>query len=133
MWVWGWGWGPCKRFAVCGWVQILDCSQQLTECVCLTKWYHFIFLRLSHVWSMLHYITDQWGEFKLNTLLYVFIYFFSTFLLFFIINFLVLSFSFLFFDEVSNFRNRILTNQKHELVVSNCQWNCMDNKCYLQV
>ena len=30
-----------------------------------------------------------------------------------------------FFDEVSNFRNRILTNQKHELVVSNCQWNCM--------
>ena len=133
MWVWGWGWGPYKRFAVCGWVQILDCSQQLTECVCLTKWYHFIFLRLSYVWSMLHYITDQWGEFKLNTLLYVFIYFFSTFLLFFIINFLILSFSFLFFDEVSNFRNRILTNQKHELVDSNCQWNCMDNKCYLQV
>ena len=30
-----------------------------------------------------------------------------------------------FFDEVSNFRNRILTNQKHELVVSNCQWNGM--------
>ena len=30
-----------------------------------------------------------------------------------------------FFDEVSNFRIRILTNQKHELVVSSCQWNCM--------
>ena len=30
-----------------------------------------------------------------------------------------------FFDEVSNFCNRILTNQKRELVVSNCQWNCM--------
>ena len=30
-----------------------------------------------------------------------------------------------FFDEVSNFRNRILTYQKRELVVSNCLWNCM--------
>ena len=32
---------------------------------------------------------------------------------------------FSFFDEVSNFRNRILTNQKPELVIRNCQWNCM--------
>ena len=32
---------------------------------------------------------------------------------------------FYFFNKVSNFRNRILTSQKHELVVSNCQWNCM--------
>ena len=31
----------------------------------------------------------------------------------------------LFSDEVSNFGNRILTNKKHELVVSNFQWNCM--------
>ena len=30
-----------------------------------------------------------------------------------------------FFDEASNFCNRILTDQKRELVVSNCQWNCM--------
>ena len=30
-----------------------------------------------------------------------------------------------FFDEVSNFRNSILTNQKRELVVSNCQWHCI--------
>ena len=29
-----------------------------------------------------------------------------------------------FFDEVSNFRNRILTNQKQEYVMKNCQWNC---------
>ena len=29
------------------------------------------------------------------------------------------------FDEVSNFCNRILTNQKRELVVSNCQLNCL--------
>ena len=30
-----------------------------------------------------------------------------------------------FVDIVSNFRIRILTNQKHELLVSNWQWNCM--------
>ena len=30
-----------------------------------------------------------------------------------------------FSDEVSNFRNRILTNQKQELVFQNRQWNCM--------
>ena len=29
------------------------------------------------------------------------------------------------FDEVLNFGNRILTNQKPELVIRNCQWNCM--------
>ena len=40
-----------------------------------------------------------------------------------------------FFFEVWNFCNRILTNQKHELVVSNCQWNCMwpRNPCLFSV
>ena len=47
---------------------------------------------------------------------------------FFIIKFVFLSFSFHFFDEVSNFRNRISTNQKRELMVSNCQWNCMPGR-----
>ena len=28
-------------------------------------------------------------------------------------------------NEVSNFLNRILTSHKKELVVQNCQWNCM--------
>ena len=41
-----------------------------------------------------------------------------------LIKFVFLSFSFIFFDEVSNFRNIILTTQKRELVVSNCQWDC---------
>ena len=36
-----------------------------------------------------------------------------------------------FFDEVLNFRNRILTNQNYELVVSDCQQNCM-KKIFLQ-
>ena len=31
-----------------------------------------------------------------------------------------------FFDTVSNFRNRILTNQKPELVTRNCHWKCMN-------
>ena len=33
------------------------------------------------------------------------------------------------FDEASNFRNRILTNQKPELVIRNCQWNCKYGIC----
>ena len=33
-----------------------------------------------------------------------------------------------FFDEVSNFRNRVLTNHNRELMVSNCQWNCMPGR-----
>ena len=34
-----------------------------------------------------------------------------------------------FFDEIKNFRDRT-TNQKRELVVSNCQWNCIIVKVY---
>ena len=32
-----------------------------------------------------------------------------------------------FFETLSNFCNRILTNQKSEFVIRNCQWNCMEN------
>ena len=64
-----------------------------------------------------YYIKGQCGEFKRKMVLNAFIYFFGILLWFFIIKFIS------FFDEVSNFCKRILTNQKHELVVSNCQWN----------
>ena len=76
------------------------------------------FLRLSKVWSMLHHRSVGGVQSKecyytifvvFRHKIYVFIIFIS------------------FFDKVSNFRNRILTNQKRELVVSNCQWNCMCN------
>ena len=53
--------------------------------------------------------------------------FFGIFLLlflFFVVKFVLLPFSFLFY-KVSNFCNKILTSQKCELVVSNCQWNYM--------
>ena len=69
-----------------------------------------------------YYITDQCGEFIKKRYLMHLCFFFDIFLLFFIRKLVFLSFSFLFFGKVSNFRNRILNNQK---VVSNCQWNCM--------
>ena len=50
----------------------------------------------------------------------MFIYiFFYIFLLFFIEK----KCGLLFFDDVSNFCNRILSNQKLELVIRNCQWD----------
>ena len=30
-----------------------------------------------------------------------------------------------FFDEMSNFHNRVLTSQKQESAIINCQWSCM--------
>ena len=30
-----------------------------------------------------------------------------------------------FLDEASNFRHRILTNQKQKFVIENCEWKCM--------
>ena len=74
-------------------------------------------------------MTDQWGYFKIKTLLYILIYFFGIFLLFFYHKNCVFIIFISFLME-SNFRNRILTNQKHELVVSNCQQNCMKKLKY---
>ena len=59
-----------------------------------------------------YYITDHLGKLIIKIILNAFIYFFHIIFIY-------------FFDEVSNFCNRILSNQKHELMVSNCQWNCM--------
>ena len=35
------------------------------------------------------------------------------------------------FDEVADFYNRILTNQKQQLVIENFQWNCMTVSNYV--
>ena len=75
------------------------------------------FLRLSKVWSILHHGSVGWLHKRM--LLNALLYFFGVFLLFFIIKFVFLS---CFYHAVPNFRNRILTNQNRELVVSNCQW-----------
>ena len=61
-------------------------------------------------------------------LLYVFLYFLALFDVFHHKVCVVIIFI-SFFDKVSNFHNRILTNQKQELVIRNCQWNYMLWKC----
>ena len=50
---------------------------------------------------------------------YIFVYFFGTFLLFFIIKFVFSSFPFLFLMS-------LLTNQKQELLIKICQWNSIN-------
>ena len=69
---------------------------------------------------------DQWGEF-IKIVTKSFYKFFGIFLVFHdkVYVFIISISFFFFFDEVSNFRNRKLINQKRELVVSNCQRNCM--------
>ena len=68
------------------------------------------------------YVTGQWGEFRVkNATLCLhtpFRQFSVVFHCFFII-------FFSFFWWSTNFRNRILTNQKPELVIRNCQWDYM--------
>ena len=58
-------------------------------------------------------------------LFYVFIYFFCILFLVFHHKVCVFIIFFFVFDEVSNFCNRTLINQKQELVIWNCQWNCI--------
>ena len=53
------------------------------------------------------------------------LYAFINFLLFFIMKFLFSLFLFLFWQSIK-FLKKILTNQKKESVVRNCQWNCMN-------
>ena len=67
------------------------------------------------------YITSQWGKFEIKRTIICFRH-----ILFYCFSSLNLRcFYFHFFDKVSNFRNRILTNQKQELVIKNCQWTYM--------
>ena len=73
---------------------------------------------------MLH--TGQWGEFRvMNTILCLHILFWYVFFFCFLLKKFAFIIFISLFDEVPNFRKRILTNQKPELVKRNCQWNCM--------
>ena len=76
-----------------------------------------------------YYITGERGKFIIKMLLTAFMNFDHFFIVFYhrICIFIIFI---SFFDKVSNFRNIILTNQKHELVVSYCQWNCMKYMVY---
>ena len=80
------------------------------------------FLRFSKVWSILHHGSVGQVHKKCSLVLL------HTFMTFFVVlhhKICVFIILISFFDEVSNFRNRILTNQKREFVVSTCQQNCM--------
>ena len=84
----------------------------------------FTYILSVSVRSRACYIMCQWDEFRvknaslsLNVLFWHFLIFFIKKLVFII--FISLS------DKESNFCNRILTNQKPDLAIRNCQWNCM--------
>ena len=82
-------------------------------------------------------ITGQWDGFRIKRQFffifyffkkdkdYVCIYFFGILLLFFIIKFVYLLFSFRFLMNIKLSQQNTRTNQKQEFAVQNCQWNCM--------
>ena len=98
-------------------------KQETLECVPLTISYHLHFPRISKVWSMFHH--GSLGQVLSKEYYFVFTYNFLTFFLFCFSSkvFFLIFISFL--DKVSNFRNRILTNQKPELVIWNYHPQCM--------
>ena len=65
-------------------------------------------------------------------LLHIMTNFLAIFVLFLVITFVFFIIFISIFDEVSNFLNRILTNQKQEFVIRNCQWNCILGKEFFQ-
>ena len=109
---------PCQTSKIEVFAQIVNGFE---EGVRLTKWHQYT-LSVSLKFGAC-YNTGQCGEFIKKMLLNGFMYFFGIFSFF--IRKFVFSIFISFYDKVSNFRKRILTNQKRELVVSNCQRNCM--------
>ena len=58
------------------------------------------------------YIMAQWCQFTVKNITFVYLYFFGIVLFFFIKKSMLCHFHFLFFYEISNFRNNILSNQR---------------------
>ena len=92
------------------------------ECVPLTISYQLYFLHISVVWSMLHHRSV--GQVQSKECCFMFRYTFLSFFVGFHQKLYVFIIFISFFYEVSNFHNRILTKQKPELLIRNCQWNC---------
>lgn len=110
-------------FRLCGcgrrqiWISFLSKGDKMIPIYCL---------RLCNVWSILHHGSVGWVHKKMS--LNACIYFFGiAFHYKFCVSIIFISFSY----EVSYFRNRILTDQKHKLVFSNCQRNCMLTFCWV--
>ena len=86
------------------------------------------FLRLCKVWSILH--QEPVGQVLKKMLLNAFVYF-QAFFVAFHHKICVFIIFISFFSYLPNFRHTILTNQKHDLVASNCQQNCLiPSVCY---
>ena len=95
------------------------------EWVRLTRWHQYIFS--SSLLFGAYHITGQSGVY-IKGMHNAFIYFFDIYIFFVCLfvchNEICVFIIFIsFFDEVSNFCNRVLTNQKHELVLSKYQPN----------
>ena len=73
------------------------------------------------------------GDTPTQTMLFVYVYFLNIFFLFFIDRNVFFSFSFIFCYDISNICNRVLTSQKPEYVIRNCQWNCMCNSSVINI
>ena len=71
------------------------------------------------------YMTSQWGRVPSKECYSIFTYIFWHFFVVFHQKNCIFVIFISFFDEKSNFRNRILTNQRHELVIRNSQWKGM--------
>ena len=80
--------------------------------------YHLHFLRISKIWSILHH--GSVGQFQSKECYYMLTYTFWHLFLVFQQNLCVFIIFISFYDEVSNLRNRILTNEKPELMRRNC-------------
>ena len=80
------------------------------------------FLRLSEVWSMLH---GSVGRFQNKECYIMFCIRFRDIFIVFHYEICVFIIFVSFLHEVSNFRNRKLTNQNQQLMIRNCQWNFM--------
>ena len=89
----------------------------------LTISYHLYFLRISKVCNMLHH--GSVGRAQNKQCRSVLTYSFLAFLFCFSSKNCALIVFVSFFDETPNLRNKILAKQKPELVIRNCQWNCI--------
>ena len=95
----------------------------------LTISHYLYFLCISKVSSMLYHRLVGWVQSKECSFVFT-----NTFLAFFIVfhhEICVFIILISFFNEISNFCNKIISwNQKLELLIRNCQWNCI--KSFIQ-
>ena len=89
----------------------------------MTISYHLYLPHTFKFWTC--YITGQWDEFRVKNGTLCLHPLFEAFFVVFYQKICVFIIFISFIDEASSFRNRVLTNQKSELVARNYQWNCM--------